>query len=155
MIGYIIYNKMVTSVSGFKFFKESLERIGFDLSKPYDELIKESYINEVVLSNIGNDKYSRFGFLCIYLSLIKVVPKGLNIYNYYKPNDDDLPVCSSVYDVQGFPIFRTMLGALQACDLFRIEIENNEICSYINIEHIYNCMRMLLTLYFFYDGIPE
>jgi hypothetical protein len=155
MIGYIIYNKMVLIV-GFVYLKESLEKIGFDLSKPYDELIKESYITSVIFSNIDNDKYARFGFLCIYLSLIKVVPKGLNIYTYYKPTNDDLPVvCSSVYDVQGFPIFRTMLGALQACDLFRSEIENNEICSYINIEHIYNCMRMLLTLYYFYDDIPE
>ena len=32
-------------VEGLTFFKESLERIGFDLSKSYDELIKESYIN--------------------------------------------------------------------------------------------------------------
>ena len=34
MIGYIIYNKMVLIV-GFVYLKESLEKIGFDLSKPY------------------------------------------------------------------------------------------------------------------------
>ena len=78
------------------------------------------------------------------MSLIKVVPKELNIYTYYKPIDDHPVICSSVYDVQGFPVFRTMLGILQAYDLFR-----SEICSYIHIEHIHNCMRMLLTLYFF------
>jgi hypothetical protein len=48
------------------FIKDNLKRIGFDLSKQYDELIKESYINEVVFSNIANDKYVRFGFVYLF-----------------------------------------------------------------------------------------
>ena len=82
------------AVEGLTFIKENLEEIGFDLSNSsYDELIKESYINEVVASNIGEvkdltnisclDKNARQGFLIVYLNLIKVVPKGLYIYSYY------------------------------------------------------------------------
>ena len=60
-------------------------------------MIKESYINAVLVSNIGEvkdvsniscvDKNARQGFLMIYLNLFKVVPKGLYIYSYYIPED--------------------------------------------------------------------
>ena len=154
-------------VEGLTFIKDNLEDIGFDLSNsPYDELIKESYINEVVASKIGEvkdvaniscvDKNARQGFLMIYLNLFKVVPKGLYIYSYYiaedivEPEDRDDIRDSSIYDVEGFPIFDNMLDVIKECYKFRFEVEE----SYVNIEHIYNCMRMLLTLYFFYDDIP-
>lgn len=155
------------AVEGLTFIKDNLERIGFDLSNsPYDELIKESYINEVVASKIGEvkdvaniscvDKNARQGFLMIYLNLFKVVPKGLYIYSYYiaedivEPEDRDDIRDSSIYDVEGFPIFDNMLDVIKECYKFRFEVEE----SYVHIEHIYNCMRMLLTLYFFYDDIP-
>lgn len=165
MIGYINYNKMAVSVEGFTFFKESLEDIGFDLSKPYDELIKESYINEVIASDIGEvkditnipvDKNARQGFLMCYLNLIKVVPKGLYIYRYYiaedivEPEDRDDIRDSSIYDVEGFPVFRNMLDVIKECYKFRFDRD----LSCIHIKHIHNFMRMLLTLYFFYDEIP-
>jgi hypothetical protein len=154
-------------VEGLTFIKENLEKIGFDLSNSsYDELIKESYINEVVASNIGEvkdvtnisclDKNARQGFLIVYLNLIKVVPKGLYIYSYYIPEDivepedrDDIRD-SSIYNVEGFPIFRNMLDVIKECYKFRFEVEE----SCVHIEHIHNCIRMLLTLYFFYDEIP-
>jgi hypothetical protein len=155
------------AVEGLTFIKENLEEIGFDLSNSsYDELIKESYINEVVASNIGEvkdltnisclDKNARQGFLIVYLNLIKVVPKGLYIYSYYIPEDiiepedrDDIRD-SSIYNVEGFPIFRNMLDVIKECYKFRFEVEE----SCVHIEHIHNCIRMLLTLYFFYDEIP-
>lgn len=155
------------AVEGLTFIKENLEEIGFDLSNSsYDELIKESYINEVVASNIGEvkdltnisclDKNARQGFLIVYLNLIKVVPKGLYIYSYYIPEDiiepenrDDIRD-SSIYNVEGFPIFDNMLDVIKECYKFRFEVEE----SYVHIEHIHNCIRMLLTLYFFYDDIP-
>ena len=155
------------AVEGLKFIKENLEEIGFDLSNSsYDELIKESYINEVVASNIGEvkdltnisclDKNARQGFLIVYLNLIKVVPKGLYIYSYYIPEDivepedrDDIRD-SSIYNVEGFPIFRNMLDVIKECYKFRFEVEE----SCVHIEHIHNCIRMLLTLFFFYDEIP-
>ena len=155
------------AVEGLTFIKENLEEIGFDLSNSsYDELIKESYINEVVASNIGEvkdltnisclDKNARQGFLIVYLNLIKVVPKGLYIYSYYIPEDiiepedrDDIHD-SSIFNVEGFPIFRNMLNLIKECYKFRFEVEE----SCVHIEHIHNCMRMLLTLYFFYDEIP-
>lgn len=155
------------AVEGLTFIKENLEEIGFDLSNSsYDELIKESYINEVVASNIGEvkdvtnisclDKNARQGFLIVYLNLIKVVPKGLYIYSYYiaedivEPEDRDDIRDSSIYNVEGFPIFDNMLDVIQECYKFRFEVEE----SCVHIEHIHNCMRMLLTLYFFYDEIP-
>ncbi len=155
------------AVEGLTFIKENLEEIGFDLSNSsYDELIKESYINEVVASNIGEvkdvtnisclDKNARQGFLIVYLNLIKVVPKGLYIYSYYIPEDivepedrDDIRD-SSIYNVEGFPIFDNMLDVIKECYKFRFEVEE----SCVHIEHIHNCIRMLLTLYFFYDEIP-
>ena len=155
------------AVEGLTFIKENLEEIGFDLSNSsYDELIKESYINEVVASNIGEvkdvtnisclDKNARQGFLIVYLNLIKVVPKGLYIYSYYIPEDivepenrDDIRD-SSIYNVEGFPIFDNMLDIIKECYKFRFEVEE----SCVHIEHIHNCIRMLLTLYFFYDEIP-
>jgi len=155
------------AVEGLTFIKENLEEIGFDLSNSsYDELIKESYINEVVASNIGEvkdvtnisclDKNARQGFLIVYLNLIKVVPKGLYIYSYYIPEDiiepedrDDIRD-SSIYNVEGFPIFDNMLDVIKECYKFRFEVED----SCVHIEHIHNCIRMLLTLYFFYDEIP-
>ena len=153
-------------VEGLTFIKDNLERIGFDLSNsPYDELIKESYINEVVASNIGEvkdvtniscvDKNARQGFLMIYLNLFKVVPKGLYIYSYYiaedivEPEDRDDIRDSSIYNVEGFPIFRNMLNVIKECYKFRFEVEE----SCVHIEHIHSCIRMLLTLYFFYDDI--
>ena len=158
------------AVEGLTFIKDNLERIGFDLSKPYDELIKESYINEVLVSSIGEvkdvaniscvDKNARQGFLMIYLNLFKVVPKGLYIYSYYiaedivEPEDRDDIRDSSIYDVEGFPIFRNMLNVIQECYKFRFEIQEYKEPSCVHIEHIYNCMRMLLTLYFFYNNIP-
>ena len=164
MIEYINYNKMAVLV-GLTYIKESLEDIGFDLSKPYDELIKESYINEVLISSIGEvkditnipvDKNARQGFLMCYLNLIKVVPKGLNIYRYYIPEDiiepedrDDIRD-SSIYNVEGFPVFRNMLDVIKECYKFRFDRD----LSCIHIKHIHNFMRMLLTLYFFYDDIP-
>ena len=163
MIGYIIYNKMV--VVGLVHIKESLERIGFDLSKSYDELIKESYINEVIANDIGEtkdvsnissiDKNARQGFLMCYLNLIKVVPKGLYIYRYYiaediiEPEDRNDIRDSSIYDVEGFPIFGKMLDVIKECYKFRFDRD----LSFVRIEQIHNCMRMLLTLYFFYDDI--
>ena len=156
-------------VEGLTFLKESLERIGFDMSKSYDELIKESYINDVLVSRIGEvkdvtnicvDKNARQGFLMCYLNLIKVVPKGLYIYSYYIPEDiiepedrDDIRD-SSIYDVEGFPIFRNMLNVIKECYKFRFEIQEYKETSCVHIEHIHNFMRMLLTLYFFYDDIP-
>lgn len=155
------------AVEGLTFIKENLEEIGFDLSNSsYDELIKESYINEVVASNIGEvkdltnisclDKNARQGFLIVYLNLIKVVPKGLYIYSYYIPEDiiepenrDDIRD-SSIYNVEGFPIFDNMLDVIKECYKFRFEVEE----SCVHIEHIHNCIRMLLTLYFFYNDIP-
>jgi len=145
--------------------KENLEEIGFDLSKSYDELIKESYINTVLVSRIGEvkdvtniscvDKNARQGFLMVYLNLFKVVPKGLYIYSYYIPEDiiepeyrDDIRD-SSIYDVEGFLIFRNMLNVIKECYKFRFD--RNLSC--VHIEHIHNCIRMLLTLYFFYDEI--
>ena len=153
-------------VEGLTFIKDNLEDIGFDLSNsPYDELIKESYINEVVASKIGEvkdvaniscvDKNARQGFLMIYLNLIKVVPKGLYIYSYYiaedivEPEDRDDIRDSSIYNVEGFPIFRNMLNVIKECYKFRFEVEE----SCVHIEHIHSCIRMLLTLYFFYDDI--
>ena len=154
------------AVEGLTFIKENLEEIGFDMSNSsYDELIKESYINEVVASNIGEvkdvtnisclDKNARQGFLIVYLNLIKVVPKGLYIYSYYIPEDiiepenrDDIRD-SSIYNVEGFPIFDNMLDVIKECYKFRFEVEE----SCVHIEHIHNCIRMLLTLYFFYDDI--
>ena len=154
------------AVEGLTFIKENLEEIGFDMSNSsYDELIKESYINEVVASNIGEvkdvtnisclDKNARQGFLIVYLNLIKVVPKGLYIYSYYIPEDiiepedrDDIHD-SSIYNVEGFPIFRNMLNVIKECYKFRFEVEE----SCVHIEHIHSCIRMLLTLYFFYDDI--
>ena len=159
------------AVEGLTFIKENLEEIGFDLSNSsYDELIKESYINEVVASNIGEvkdvtnisclDKNARQGFLIVYLNLIKVVPKGLYIYSYYIPEDivepedrDDIRD-SSIYNVEGFPIFDNMLDVIKECYKFRFEIQEYKEPSYVHIEHIHNCIRMLLTLYFFYDEIP-
>jgi hypothetical protein len=148
------------AVEGLTFIKENLEDIGFDLSKPYDQLIKESYINEVVASDIGEttdtpnissiDKNARQGFLMIYLNLIKVVPKGLYIYSYYIPEDRDDINDSSIYNVEGFPIFSNMLNVIQERYKFRFYRD----LSCVHIEHIHNCMRMLLTLYFFYDEIP-
>jgi len=155
------------AVEGLTFIKENLEEIGFDLSNSsYDELIKESYINEVVASNIGEvkdvtniscvDKNARQGFLIVYLNLIKVVPKGLYIYSYYiaediiEPEDRDDIRDSSIYNVEGFPIFDNMLDVIKECYKFRFEVED----SCVHIEHIHNCIRMLLTLYFFYDEIP-
>ena len=155
------------AVEGLTFIKENLEEIGFDLSNSsYDELIKESYINEVVASNIGEvkdvtnisclDKNARQGFLIVYLNLIKVVPKGLYIYSYYiaediiEPEDRDDIRDSSIYNVEGFPIFDNMLDVIKECYKFRFEVED----SCVHIEHIHNCIRMLLTLYFFYDDIP-
>lgn len=164
MIGFINYNKM-TAVEGLVYIKENLEDIGFDLSKPYDELIKESYINEVIASDIGEvkditnihvDKNARQGFLMCYLNLIKVVPKGLNIYRYYiaedivEPEDKDDIRDSSIYNVEGFPVFRNMLDVIKECYKFRFDGD----LSCIHIKHIHNFMRMLLTLYFFYDKIP-
>jgi len=154
-------------VEGLTFIKDNLEDIGFDLSNsPYDELIKESYINEVVASKIGEvkdvaniscvDKNARQGFLMIYLNLFKVVPKGLYIYSYYiaedivEPEDRDDIRDSSIYNVEGFPIFDNMLDVIKECYKFRFEVED----SCVHIEHIHNCIRMLLTLYFFYDEIP-
>ena len=155
------------AVEGLTFIKENLEEIGFDLSNSsYDELIKESYINEVVASNIGEvkdltnisclDKNARQGFLIVYLNLIKVVPKGLYIYSYYIPEDiiepenrDDIRD-SSIYNVEGFPIFDNMLDVIKECYKFRFEVEE----SCVHTEHIHNCIRMLLTLFFFYDEIP-
>ena len=153
-------------VEGLTFIKETLEDIGFDLSKPYDELIKESYINEVVASDIGEttdtpnissiDKNARQGFLIVYLNLIKVVPKGLYIYSYYiaediiEPEDRDDIRNSSIYNVEGFPIFDNMLDIIKECYKFRFYRDLS--CGHI--EHIHNCMRMLLTLYFFYNEIP-
>ena len=164
MIDYFIYNKMVILV-GLVYIKESLEEIGFDLSKPYDELIKESYINEVIANDIGEttdvsnissiDKNARQGFLMCYFNLIKVVPKGLNIYRYYiaedivEPEDKDDIHDSSIYNVEGFPIFDKMLDVIKECYKFRFYRD----LSCVRIEHIHNCMRMLLTLYFFYDDI--
>jgi len=153
------------------FIKDNLKRIGFDLSKQYDELIKESYINEVLLVNkIGEikdlsniscvDKNTRQGFLMIYLNLIKVVPKGLYIYSYYIPEDIIEPEDrndirdSSIYNVEGFPIFSNMLDVIKECYKFRFEIQEYKEQSCVHIKHIHNCMRMLLTLYFFYDEIP-
>ena len=155
------------AVEGLTFIKENLEEIGFDLSNSsYDELIKESYINEVVASNIGEvkdvtnisclDKNARQGFLIVYLNLIKVVPKGLYIYSYYiaediiEPEDRDDIRDSSIYNVEGFPIFDNMLDVIKECYKFRFEVED----SCVHIEHIHNCIRMLLTLYFFYNDIP-
>ena len=155
------------AVEGLTFIKENLEEIGFDMSNSsYDELIKESYINEVVASNIGEvkdvtnisclDKNARQGFLIVYLNLIKVVPKGLYIYSYYiaediiEPEDRDDIRDSSIYNVEGFPIFDNMLDVIKECYKFRFEVED----SCVHIEHIHNCIRMLLTLYFFYDDIP-
>tara|TARA_B000000475_G_scaffold39777_1_gene29494 strand:+ start:115 stop:597 length:483 start_codon:yes stop_codon:yes gene_type:complete len=155
------------AVEGLTFIKENLEDIGFDLSNsPYDELIKESYINEVIASNIGEvkdetniscvDKNARQGFLMCYLNLFKVVPKGLYIYRYYiaediiEPEDRDDIHDSSIYNVEGFPIFDNMLDIIKECYKFRFEVED----SYVHIEHIHNFIRMLLTLYFFYDEIP-
>ena len=155
------------AVEGLTFIKENLEEIGFDLSNSsYDELIKESYINEVVASKIGEvkdvaniscvDKNARQGFLMIYLNLFKVVPKGLYIYSYYiaediiEPEDRDDIRDSSIYNVEGFPIFDNMLDVIKECYKFRFEVED----SCVHIEHIHNCIRMLLTLYFFYDEIP-
>jgi len=155
------------AVEGLTFIKENLEEIGFDMSNSsYDELIKESYINEVVASNIGEvkdvtniscvDKNARQGFLIVYLNLIKVVPKGLYIYSYYiaediiEPEDRDDIRDSSIYNVEGFPIFDNMLDVIKECYKFRFEVED----SCVHIEHIHNCIRMLLTLYFFYDEIP-
>ena len=155
------------AVEGLTFIKENLEEIGFDLSNSsYDELIKESYINEVVASNIGEvkdvsnisclDKNARQGFLMIYLNLFKVVPKGLYIYSYYiaedivEPEDRDDIRDSSIYNVEGFPIFDNMLDVIKECYKFRFEVEE----SCVHIEHIHNCIRMLLTLFFFYDEIP-
>mgnify|MGYP001247357094 CR=1 FL=1 len=167
MIVFIIYNKM--TVEGLTFIKENLEDIGFDLSKPYDELIKESYINEVVASSIGEvkditnipvDRNARQGFLMCYLNLFKVVPKGLYIYSYYiaedivEPEDRDDIRDSSIYNVEGFPIFSKMLDVIKECYKFRFEIQEYKETSCVHIEHIHNCMRMLLTLYFFYDKIP-
>ena len=158
------------AVEGLTFIKENLEEIGFDLSNlSYDELIKESYINTVVVSKIGEvkdvtniscvDKLARHGFLIVYLNLIKVVPKGLYIYSYYIPEDiiepedrDDIRD-SSIYNVEGFPIFDNMLDVIQECYKFRFEIQEYKEPSYVHIEHIHNCIRMLLTLYFFYDDI--
>jgi hypothetical protein len=154
------------AVEGLRFIKDNLEDIGFDLSKPYDQLIKESYINEVVASDIGEtmdtpnissiDKNARQGFLIGYLNLIKVVPKGLYIYSYYIPEDiiepedrDDIHD-SSIYNVEGFPIFDNMLDVIKECYKFRFYRD----LSCVHIEHIHNCMRMLLTLYFFYNEIP-
>jgi len=154
-------------VEGLTFIKDNLEDIGFDMSNSsYDELIKESYINEVVASNIGEvkdvtnisclDKNARQGFLIVYLNLIKVVPKGLYIYSYYiaediiEPEDRDDIRDSSIYNVEGFPIFDNMLDVIKECYKFRFEVED----SCVHIEHIHNCIRMLLTLYFFYDEIP-
>ena len=155
------------AVEGLTFIKENLEDIGFDLSNsPYDELIKESYINEVIASNIGEvkdetniscvDKNARQGFLMCYLNLFKVVPKGLYIYRYYiaediiEPEDRDDIHDSSIYNVEGFPIFDNMLDIIKECYKFRFEVEE----SCVHIEHIHNCIRMLLTLFFFYDEIP-
>tara|TARA_B100001758_G_scaffold147023_2_gene126725 strand:+ start:1636 stop:2112 length:477 start_codon:yes stop_codon:yes gene_type:complete len=152
------------AVEGLTFIKENLEDIGFDLSKPYDELIKESYINEVVASSIGEvkditnipvDKNARQGFLMCYLNLFKVVPKGLYIYSYYiaedivEPEDRNDIRDLSIYDVQGFPIFGKMLEVIKECYKFRFDRD----LSCVHIEHIHNCMRMLLTLYFFYNDI--
>ena len=149
------------AVEGLTFIKENLEEIGFDLSNSsYDELIKESYINEVVASNIGEvkdvtnisclDKNARQGFLIVYLNLIKVVPKGLYIYSYYIPEDRDDINDSSIYNVEGFPIFSKMLDVIKERYKFRFYRD----LSCVHIEHIHNCMRMLLTLYFFYNEIP-
>ena len=149
------------AVEGLRFIKDNLEDIGFDLSNSsYDELIKESYINKVVAIDIGEttdtpnissiDKNARQGFLMCYLNLIKVVPKGLYIYSYYIPEDTDDINDSSIYNVEGFPIFRNMLDVIKECYKFRFYRD----LSCVNIEHIHNCMRILLTLYFFYDEIP-
>ena len=153
------------SVEGLTCIKDNLEEIGFDLSKPYDELIKESYINEVLVSsicevkditNISVDKNARQGFLMCYLNLFKVVPKGLYIYSYYieedivEPEDKDDIRDSSIYNVKGFPIFDKMLDVIKECYKFRFDRD----LSCVHIEHIHNYMRMLLTLYFFYDDIP-
>ena len=150
------------TVEGLTFIKDNLEDIGFDLSNsPYDELIKESYINAVLVSSIGEvkditnipvDKNARQGFLMCYLNLFKVVPKGLYIYNYYiaedivEPEDRDDIRDSSIYDVEGFPIFRNMLNVIQECYKFRFEIQEYKEPSYVHIEHIHSCIRMLLTL---------
>jgi hypothetical protein len=157
------------TVEGLTFIKENLEDIGFDLSKPYDELIKESYINEVVASSIGEvkditnipvDRNARQGFLMCYLNLFKVVPKGLYIYSYYiaedivEPEDTDDINDSSIYNVESFPVFSKMLDVIKECYKFRFEIQEYKETSCVHIEHIHNCMRMLLTLYFFYDKIP-
>jgi len=164
MIDFIIYNKMAVLV-GLTYIKDNLEDIGFDLSKSYDELIKESYINEVIASDIGEvkditnipvDKNARQGFLINYLNLIKVVPKGLNIYRYYiaediiEPEDRDDIRDSSIYNVEGFPVFRNMLDVIKECYKFRFDRD----LSCIHIKHIHNFVRILLTLYFFYDEIP-
>ena len=153
------------SVEGLTCIKDNLEEIGFDLSKPYDELIKESYINEVLVSSIGEvkditnisvDKNARQGFLMCYLNLFKVVPKGLYIYSYYieedivEPEDKDDIRDSSIYNVKGFPIFDKMLDVIKECYKFRFDRD----LSCVHIEHIHNYMSMLLTLYFFYDDIP-
>ena len=159
MINFIFYNKM--AVEGLRFIKDNLEDIGFDLSNSsYDELIKESYINKVVAIDIGEttdtpnissiDKNARQGFLMCYLNLIKVVPKGLYIYSYYIPEDTDDINDSSIYNVEGFPVFSKMLDVIKECYKFRFYRD----LSCVNIEHIHNCMRILLTLYFFYDEIP-
>ena len=90
-----------------------------------------------------------------YLNLFKVVPKGLYIYSYYiaedivEPEDRNDIRDLSIYDVQGFPIFGKMLEVIKECYKFRFDRD----LSCVHIEHIHNCMRMLLTLYFFYNDI--
>ena len=48
-----------------------------------------------------------------------------------------------------------MLDVIKECYRFRFKVEESCVhIKHIHIEHIHNCIRMLLTLYFFYDDIP-
>ena len=54
--------------------------------------------------------------------------------------------------LEDFRFFKNMLDVIKECYRFLFEIQEYKEQSCVHIKHIHNCMRMLLTLYFFYKN---
>jgi hypothetical protein len=150
----------VDKEKGLTFLKERLEELGFNMSKPYNALIADSYINTILAKHVDpTNFYASFGFLVGFFELVKVVPKGLYIHTNYFFNRNGYHPNSFIYNVPGFPIFRSMLDVQQARNYYVHGcVEKHKSPECLDITHIHNCVRLcvrlLLTLYFHYDDIP-
>eukprot|EP00802_Teleaulax_amphioxeia_P005778 Tamp_05782.p1 GENE.Tamp_05782~~Tamp_05782.p1 ORF type:complete len:546 (+),score=91.61 Tamp_05782:62-1699(+) len=148
----------LTTEAGLKHITGILEtEFGFDLSKSFADLDLD--IKEKLKPQIGSvdettnnqvEINARQGCMTRYMEVLKAVPKTY----YMHTNTGQQCDTSYVYNVPGHPIFKTMLKAQQARNMFHNHTEKLEPTQCIPYKHVHNCVRLLLYTYKYYHDIP-